>query len=220
MILIFGGFMLDLEVKIYEMKSNLMSKNIKYIRKCNYKTIPIKEEYRYNEDVVKIYNYYVKLINKLKKYIKDSNYIDFYTKYDKFNNLVCLVTKFDVNEIDINIPIDIRVIIGDKNDTYIRGSYYEGKCGILYLEEFSSGSRRNGYGSMLLENLNYIVDNINNKLSIHNKCNKSYNFKLIKLLKGRAIPFKSVISQEDLNRLYLKYGFKVDEDNYLLKNRE
>lgn len=212
--------MLDLEVKIYEMKSNLMSKNIKYIRKCNYKTIPIKEEYRYNEDVVKIYNYYVKLINKLKKYIKDSNYIDFYTKYDKFNNLVCLVTKFDVNEIDINIPIDIRVIIGDKNDTYIRGSYYEGKCGILYLEEFSSGSRRNGYGSMLLENLNYIVDNINNKLSIHNKCNKSYNFKLIKLLKGRAIPFKSVISQEDLNRLYLKYGFKVDEDNYLLKNRE
>lgn len=212
--------MLDLEVKIYEMKFNLMSKNIKYIRKCNYKTIPIKEEYRYNEDVVKIYNYYVKLINKLKKYIKDSNYIDFYTKYDKFNNLVCLVTKFYINEIDINIPIDIRVIIGDKNDTYIRGSYYEGKCGILYLEEFSSGSRRNGYGSMLLENLNYIVDNINNKLSIHNKCNKSYNFKLIKLLKGRAIPFKSVISQEDLNRLYLKYGFKVDEDNYLLKNRE
>ena len=212
--------MLDLEVKIYEMKSNLMSKNIKYIRKCNYKTIPIKEEYRYNEDVVKIYNYYVKLINKLKKYIKDSNYIDFYTKYDKFNNLVCLVTKFDVNEIDINIPIDIRVIIGDKNDTYIRGSYYEGKCGILYLEEFSSGSRRNGYGSMLLENLNYIVDNINNKLSSHNKCNKNYNFKLINLIKGRAIPFKSVISQEDLNRLYLKYGFKVDDDNYLLKNRE
>lgn len=212
--------MLDLEVKIYEMKSNLMSKNIKYIRKCNYKTIPIKEEYRYNEDVVKIYNYYVKLINKLKKYIKDSNYIDFYTKYDKFNNLVCLVTKFDVNEIDINIPIDIRVIIGDKNDTYIRGSYYEGKCGILYLEEFSSGSRRNGYGSMLLENLNYIVDNINNKLSSYNACNKSYNFKLINLIKGRAIPFKSVISQEDLNRLYLKYGFKVDKDNYLLKNRE
>ena len=212
--------MLDLEVKIYEMKSNLMSKNIKYIRKCKYKTISIKEEYRYNGDIVKIYNYYVKLINKLKKYIKDSNYIDFYTKYDKFNNLVCLVTKFYINEIDINIPIDIRVIIGDKNDTYIRGSYYEGKCGILYLEEFSSGSRRNGYGSMLLENLNYIVDNINNKLSIHNKCNKSYNFKLIKLLKGRAIPFKSVISQEDLNRLYLKYGFKVDKDNYLLKNRE
>ena len=212
--------MLDLEVKIYEMKSNLMSKNIKYIRKCNYKTIPIKEEYRYNEDVVKIYNYYVKLINKLKKYIKDSNYIDFYTKYDKFNNLVCLVTKFDVNEIDINIPIDIRVIIGDKNDTYIRGSYYEGKCGILYLEEFSSGSRRNGYGSMLLENLNYIVDNINNKLSSHNKCNKNYNFKLINLIKGRAIPFINVISQEDLNRLYLKYGFKVDKDNYLLKNRE
>ena len=212
--------MLDLEVKIYEMKSNLMSKNIKYIRKCKYKIIPKKEEYIYNGDVVKIYNYYVKLINKLKKYIKDSNYIDFYTKYDKFNNLVCLVTKFYINEIDINIPIDIRVIIGDKNDTYIRGSYYEGKCGILYLEEFSSGSRRNGYGAMLLENLNYIVDNINNKLSSHNKCNKNYNFKLINLIKGRAIPFKSVISQEDLNRLYLKYGFKVDKDNYLLKNRE
>ena len=212
--------MLDLEVKIYEMKSNLMSKNIKYIRKCKYKTISIKEEYRYNGDIVKIYNYYVKLINKLKKYIKDSNYIDFYTKYDKFNNLVCLVTKFDVNEIDINIPIDIRVIIGDKNDTYIRGSYYEGKCGILYLEEFVSESRRNGYGSMMLENLNLIVNNINNELNNYNKSRKTNKFKLIQIIKGKSIPFKSIISQDDLNKLYLKYGFKVDEDNYLFKNRE
>ena len=46
------------------------------------------------------------------------------------------------------------------------------------------------------------------------------NFKPIKIIKGRAIPFKSVISQEDLNKLYTKYGFKIDNNNYLLKNRE
>ena len=130
--------MLDLESKIDEIKFNLISKNIKYIRKFKYKTISIKEEIIYNKEKIKTYNYYVKLINKLKKHMRLSEYIDFYTAYDKFDNLVCLITKFDINKIDINIPIDIRIIIGDKKDTYINASYYQGKCGILYLEEFVS----------------------------------------------------------------------------------
>ena len=212
--------MLDLESKIDEIKFNLISKNIKYIRKFKYKTISIKEEIIYNKEKIKTYNYYVKLINKLKKHMRLSEYIDFYTAYDKFDNLVCLITKFDINKIDINIPIDIRVIIGDKKDTYINASYYQGKCGILYLEEFVSGSRRNGYGSMMLENLNLIVNNINNELNNYNKSRKTNKFKLIQIIKGKSIPFKSIISQDDLNKLYLKYGFKVDEDNYLFKNRE
>ena len=212
--------MLDLESKIDEIKFNLISKNIKYIRKFKYKTISIKEEIIYNKEKIKTYNYYVKLINKLKKHMRLSEYIDFYTAYDKFDNLVCLITKFDINKIDINIPIDIRIIIGDKKDTYIYASYYQGKCGILYLEEFVSESRRNGYGSMMLENLNLIVNNINNELNNYNKSRKTNNFKLIQIIKGKSIPFKSIISQDDLNKLYLKYGFKVDEDNYLFKNRE
>ena len=33
--------MIDLESRIEEIKSNLVSKNFKYIIKCKYKTIPI-----------------------------------------------------------------------------------------------------------------------------------------------------------------------------------
>ena len=212
--------MIDLECRIEEIKSNLVSRNLKYIIKCKYKTIPTKEKDIYNEEKLKDYNYYVKLIKKLKKYVKNSNDVEFYTKYDKFNNLVCLISKFDINQIDINIPIDIRIIIGDKYDTYMKTTYYQGKYGILYLEEFESGSRNNGYGSMLLDNLNFIIDNINIRLNNYNNYSKFYNFKPIKILKGRVIPFKSVITQEDLNKLYTKYGFKIDNDNYLLKNRE
>ena len=212
--------MIDLESRIEEIKSNLVSKNFKYIIKCKYKTIPAKEKDIYDEEKVKEYNYYVKLIKKLKKHIKDSSDIQFYTRYDKFNNLVCLVSKFDINQIDINLNIDIRIIIGDKYDTYMKATYYQEKCGILYLEEFVSGNRKNGYGSMLLDNLNFIIDNINSRLKNYNNYSETYNFKPIKILKGKAIPFKSVISQEDLNKLYTKYGFKIDNNNYLLKNRE
>lgn len=212
--------MIDLESRIEEIKSNLVSKNLKYIIKCKYKTIPAKDKDIYNEEHLKNYNYYIKLIKKLKNYIKNSNDVEFYTRYDKFNNIVCLISKFDINQIEINLPIDIRIIVGDKYDTYMRTTYYKGKYGILYLEEFESGSRNNGYGSMLLDNLNLIVDNINIRLSNYNNYSEIYNFKPIKILKGRAIPFKSVISQEDLNKLYTKYGFKIDNDNYLLKNRE
>ena len=83
-----------------------------------------------------------------------------------------------------------------------------------------SGSRKNGYGSMLLDNLNFIIDNINNVLKNYNKYSKDYNFKPIKILKGKAIPYKSVISQDELNKLYIKHGFQIDKNNYLFKNRE
>ena len=36
--------MIDLESRIEEIKSNLVSKNFKYIIKCKYKTIPAKEK--------------------------------------------------------------------------------------------------------------------------------------------------------------------------------
>jgi len=212
--------MIDLENRIEEIKLNLVSKNLRYIIKCKYKTIPTKEKNIYSEEKFKDYNYYVKLIKKLKKYMKDLNDVQFFTRYDKFNNLVCLISNFDINQIDINLKIDIRILIGDKYDTYMKSRYYEEKCGILYLEEFVSGSRNNGYGSMLLDNLDFIIDNINTRLKNYNNYSETYNFKPIKIIKGKAIPFKSVISQESLNNLYTRYGFKIDNNNYLLKNRE
>ena len=54
--------MIDLESRIEEIKSNLVSKNFKYIIKCKYKTIPAKEKDIYDEEKVNEYNYYVKLI--------------------------------------------------------------------------------------------------------------------------------------------------------------
>lgn len=212
--------MIDLENKIEEIKFNLISKNLKYIIKCKHKTIPTKDKKKYNELQLKSYTYYVKLIKKLKIYLKNSNDVKFFSQYDAFSQLVCIVIDININKIEINIPIDIRVIIGDKKDTYMKCAYYQSKCGILYLEEFVSSSRRYGYGSMLLDNLDYIVNNINISLNNYNKYSEEYKFKPIEVLTGRAIPFKSVISQYDLNKLYTKYGFKIDNNNYLFKNRE
>lgn len=62
--------MIDLESRIEEIKSNLVSKNFKYIIKCKYKTIPAKEKDIYNEEKLKEYNYYVKLIKKVEETYK------------------------------------------------------------------------------------------------------------------------------------------------------
>ena len=73
---------------------------------------------------------------------------------------------------------------------------------------------------MLIDNLSFIIDNINIKLINYNNYNETYNFKPIKIQRKILISFKLIISKEGLNKLYKKYGFKIDNDNYLLKNRE
>lgn len=73
---------------------------------------------------------------------------------------------------------------------------------------------------MLIDNLSFIIDNINIKLINYNNYNETYNFKPIKIQMKILISFKLIISKEVLNKLYTKYGFKIDNDNYLLKNRE
>lgn len=55
------GFMIDLESRIEEIKSNLVSKNFKYIIKCKYK-LYLQKKKIYMTKKVKEYNYYVKLI--------------------------------------------------------------------------------------------------------------------------------------------------------------
>ena len=73
---------------------------------------------------------------------------------------------------------------------------------------------------MLIDNLSFIIDNINIKLINYNNYNETYNFKPIKIQRKILISFKLISSKEGLNKLYTKYGFKIDNDNYLLKNRE
>lgn len=73
---------------------------------------------------------------------------------------------------------------------------------------------------MLIDNLSFIIDNINIKLINYNNYNETYNFKPIKIQRKILMSFKLIISKEVLNKLYTKYGFKIDNDNYLLKNRE
>lgn len=60
---------------------------------------------------------------------------------------------------------------------------------------------------MLIDNLSFIIDNINIKLINYNNYNETYNFKPIKIQMKILISFKLIISKEGLNKLYTKYGF-------------
>ncbi|WP_283592835.1 hypothetical protein [Paraclostridium bifermentans] len=204
----------DLLHKIDEMKLNLNSKDIKSIKKSKLKTISTKEINKKNKQIITTYNYYVKLIKKLKKYLKTEEDIIFEVKNDKLNRIVCLAIKLSKNDMEIFMPIDIRVFIGDAKDTYMDCSYYNLEDGgILYIKEFTSGKPNNGYGKIILENLDYIVKKINIKLDLYNHYFEEYTFNYIKRIEGVAIPSKSIITQESLNKIYRKYGFEIDEKN-------
>ncbi|MEG2984063.1 MAG: hypothetical protein RR835_05140 [Peptostreptococcaceae bacterium] len=200
--------------KIDEMKNNLMLKDIDSIKKNKYKTISTKDINNEYNDTINLYNYYVKLIKKVKKYLNTEEVVIFEVKKHTNRNLVCLMTKLNINEIEIFMKIDIRVLTGNTKDTYMNCTYYNIKNeGMLYINEFSSGKPNNGYGKIILENLEYIVSNINRKLDLYNHYFEDYTFKYINRIEGIAIPYKSIISQESLNKIYRKYNFEVDEKN-------
>lgn len=200
--------------KIDEMKNNLMLKDIDSIKKNKYKTISTKDINNKNKDVINLYNYYVKLIKKVKKYLNTDEEIIFEVKKHKTSKLVCLMSKLNTDEIEIFMKIDIRVLTGDTKDTYMNCTYYNIKDeGMLYINEFSSGKPNNGYGKIILKNLDEIISNINKKLDLYNHYSEDYTFNYIKKLEGIAIPYKTIISQELLNKIYRKYGFQVDEKN-------
>ncbi len=204
----------DLLHKIDEMKLTLNSKDIKSIKKSKLKTISTKEINKENKQIITTYNYYVKLIKKLKRYLKTEEDIILEFKNDKLNRIVCLAIKLSKNDMEIFMPIDIIVFIGDAKDTYMDCSYYNlDEGGILYIKEFTSGKPNNGYGKIILENLDYIVKKINIKLDLYNHYFEEYTFNYIKRIEGVAIPSKSIITQESLNKIYRKYGFEVDEKN-------
>ncbi|GAA0862045.1 hypothetical protein [Paraclostridium tenue] len=206
--------------KIDEMKKNLQQKDIKSIKKSKFKTISTKDINSKNLQIINTYNYYVKLTKRVKKYINADEYIIFETRKDICNRLICLVTKLIKSELEIFMKVDIRIITGNTKDTYMDCAYYNiNDEGVLYIKEFSSGKPNNGYGKILLMNLDYVVNKINIKLDLYNHYFEDYKFNYIKKIEGVAIPYKTIISQENLNKIYRKYGFEVDEKNNMKISR-
>lgn len=207
--------MQSLKRKTNELKSNIINKDLKQLKKNKLKSISTDK----NEcdESIKNYNYYIKLTKRLKKYIDEDYEQIVDTVIDKKGRIVWLVAKFKTSDMEIEMPIDIRIITGDSGDTYMSCSYYnEQDGGMLYISRFESKRPNYGYGKLLLENLPYIIKNINYKFDDINKM-ENLELKNIKTIRGRSMATKSIISQEDLNRLYKKYGFEIDNKNNISK---
>ncbi|MGL5717501.1 MAG: hypothetical protein ACRCXT_18445 [Paraclostridium sp.] len=206
--------MLNLNSKIINMKSNLEARSLKGIRNTKFKTISTKEISNVDIQTLNEYNYYAKLTKRVRKYINTNDDIIFDISRDKNNRIICLLIKFNKYNMEIFMPIDIRIITGDTKDSFMDCTYYnlesEGK---LYIKEFLSGKPNNGYGKIILKNLDNIIFRINLSLDNYNHYSTDYKFNYINKIEGIAIPTKTIISQVQLNRIYRKYGFEVDEEN-------
>ncbi len=208
--------MISLDIKINEMKNNLVDKNIKAIR--NNKLKKIKDEDKKKIEVkdevfIKEYNYYVRLLKKIKKYINNKeNIITIFDVENKEKNIVYIITTIDMQEISVGIPIKISVITGDTNYTYMDCTYYEREeNSVLYINNFTSIKPNKGYGGILLKKLDYIISEINKKFIY-------YNLNDIKLIEGKMIANKNIISEKKLKKLYIKYGFEIDNKNNMKRN--
>lgn len=206
--------MQNLNSQVNKMKENLEKKKLNEIKSSKFKTISTKDIKKEDILILNEYNYYKKLTKRIKKYIDSNEEILLELHKDKDGKSICLLVKFDLNKMEIFMPVDIRIITGNTKDTFMSCTYYnlenEGK---LYINEFSSGKPRNGYGKIILKNLEKIVESINFKLDTYNHYSKEYKFNYIKKVEGMAIPTKTIISQNELNKLYRKYGFIIDEKN-------
>jgi hypothetical protein len=208
--------MISLDIKINEIKNNLVDKNIKAIRNNKLKKIKyenIKKTEFKDEILIKEYNYYIRLIKKIKKYIKNQdNRITILDVENKENKIFYIVITVDIQDISIGIPIKINIITGDTNYTYMDCTYYERKeNSVLYINDFTSIKPNKGYGGILLKKLDYIISEINKKI-------RTYNFKEIKTIEGKMIANKNVISEKSLKKLYIKYGFEIDNKNNMKRN--
>jgi len=209
--------MISLEQKTDEIKSIIINKDIKKLKQNKFKLIS-KDKYldESNENIEK-YNYYVKLSKRLKRYLNEKCEEIIEIRYDGYGKIVFLVSKFNLYDSEIEMPIDIRIITGDNGDTYMSCSYYsDTNHGILYINRFESKRPNHGYGSLLLKNLDYIIKTINERFEIINQ-NSNSKFLNIDTIKGKAIPSKSIINQKNLNTLYRKYGFDIDDKNNIIK---
>lgn len=197
---------------ISKIKKDLINKDIKAIQKyklqliknCNIRDTQEKE-------LIKCYNYHVKLIRKLKKYLKGSTGYDIIinAKEHQKSDLITLVSKINPNEINIGISVDIRLLTGSRDESYMDCTYYPSQS-TIYINDFRSSISNRGYGKIILDNLDEILEDLNKILEKH-------YLNRIMIIRGKMIANKHIISEENLKKMYIKYGFEVDNSNNILK---
>ncbi|CEH33864.1 hypothetical protein [Romboutsia lituseburensis] len=197
---------------ISKIKKDLINNDIKAIQK--YKLQLIKDcniRDTNDKELIKCYNYHVKLIRKIKKYLKGSTGYDIIinAKEHQKSNLITLVSKINPNEINIGISVDIRLLTGSRDESYMDCTYYPSQS-TIYINDFRSSISNRGYGKIILDNLDEILEHLNKILEKH--C-----LNRIMIIRGKMIANKHIISEENLKKMYIKYGFEVDNSNNILK---
>lgn len=196
---------------ISEIKKDLINKDIKAIQK--YKLQLIKDcniRDTQDKELIKCYNYHVKLIRKIKKYLKGSTGYDIIinAKEHQKSDLITLVSKINPNEINIGISVDIRLLTGSRDESYMDCTYYPNQ-NTIYINDFRSSKSNRGYGKVILDNLDEILEDLNKIL-------EKYDLNKIMIIRGKMIANKHIISEENLKKMYIKYGFEVDNSNNIL----
>lgn len=204
--------MCTLDVKIKEMKEYLREKDINKIKKLKlntkYDNLDLEDANLLNE-----YEYYIRLLKKLKRYIKlnEEKYLLLDIEEDKNKFIVGVLSAINFNANDIGIPIDIILLTGSLNKTYMDCEYYRiNDYAMLYIYNFRSRISNKGYGSILLMKLDDRIKEINKVLN-------KYNLKEIKSVEGLVVADKNIINENDLINLYKRYGFEVDRNNRMRK---
>ncbi|WP_195937962.1 hypothetical protein [Romboutsia sp. 1001713B170131_170501_G6] len=208
-----------LDIKINKMKQYINTKDISAINKLKLSVIKENNKYNLNEEDFKYideYNYYVKFLKNLKKYIRVNNKKNIIIKVykDNLDRLMYIIISIDIDTISVGIPVDIQTLSGSKNKAYMECIYYQYKeRSSLYINNFRAIKSKNGYGGKILINLKDIIRDINNKL-------KDNNLKEIKIIEGLLVADENIISEKDLRNLYKKYGFIIDDQNNISINLE
>lgn len=208
-----------LDIKINKMKQYINTKDISAINKLKLSVIKENNKYNLNEEDFKYideYNYYVKFLKNLKRYIRVNNKKNIIIKVykDNLDRLMYIIISIDIDTISVGIPVDIQTLSGSKNKAYMECIYYQYKeRSSLYINNFRAIKSKNGYGGKILINLKDIIRDINKAL-------KDNNLKEIKIIEGLLVADENIISEKDLRNLYKKYGFIIDDQNNISINLE
>lgn len=201
-----------LDIKINKMKQYINTKDISAINKLKLSVIKENNKYNLNKEDFKYideYNYYVKFLKNLKRYIRvnDKKNIIIKAYKDNFDRLMYIIISIDIDTISVGIPVNIQTLSGSKNKAYMECIYYQYKeRSSLYINNFRAIKSKNGYGGKILINLKDIIRDINKAL-------KDNNLKEIKIIEGLLVADENIISEKDLRNLYKKYGFIIDDQN-------
>lgn len=201
-----------LDIKINKMKQYINTKDISAVNKLKLSAIKDNNKYDLNEEDLKYideYNYYIKFLKNLKRYIRanDKRNIIIKEYKDNLDRLMYIIISIDINTISVGIPVDIQTLSGSKNKAYMECIYYQYKeSSSLYINNFRAIKSKNGYGGKILINLKDIIRDINKAL-------KDNNLKEIKIIEGLLVADENIISEKDLRNLYKKYGFIIDNQN-------